>query len=210
MVSYSSIRPHIPNILTLLRVPALFLTVLFLYLSAPWSTAVAFGLYIVAAVSDWADGYIARRDKTTSVFGALFDALIDKVLNCGLFISFLSLPGYFPNNGYLFPVLLILTREFMVTGLRLVAAVNNLVLAAERSGKWKTAVQMISINILLANRAIRDLDTENKLPQRPLDILYQTGLVCFYASAILTFTSMVFYFRKHMGLIMESAGGKKE
>ena len=141
---------NLPNLITLSRIPLLFLIVACLFM--PWrgAAALAFILFIVGAVSDWLDGYLARRYGLISNFGKLMDALTDKIFMLGLFVALLVLGVFEPwTLAALFAVLLITAREFMITGLRLLAASRGVVLAAEKSGKIKTVFQLLSAGVLL-------------------------------------------------------------
>ena len=91
----------------------------------------AFILFILGALTDWADGYVARQQGLVSNFGKLMDALTDKVFMVGLFIALLVL-GVLPQVWALPLLLLILSREFLITGLRLVAASSGVVLGSSR------------------------------------------------------------------------------
>ena len=129
---------NLPNLLTLSRIPILFGVVGFLYLPFLGASSLAFVLFIIGALTDWADGYYARKQGLVSNFGKLMDALTDKVFMVGLFISLLVI-GILPE--WTLPLLLlILSREFLITGLRLVAASEGVVLAAEKSVKHKTCL----------------------------------------------------------------------
>jgi CDP-diacylglycerol--glycerol-3-phosphate 3-phosphatidyltransferase len=143
---------NLANAVTLSRFPILFVIVLLLYAPFPGARMTSFLLYLVSGFSDWLDGYIARRSGLVSNFGKFMDALSDKILVLGLLVTFLTLkivPTYF-----LFPVLLILGREFFVTGIRLVAMSRNVVIAAEKSGKIKTIFQMVSVGAFICSEAI--------------------------------------------------------
>ena len=155
-------------------------------IAAKW----AFGLYVLSALTDWLDGYLARKWQQITDFGKFIDALADKVLTSGLFVGLLALERL-PDWG-LYMVLLILTREFMVTGLRLVAAGKGHVMAAEKLGKWKTALQMVAIGIYL----FRDSQW-NTLPQ---ELLEYAGDIAFAAAGLLTVISGVSYFWKNRAL----------
>jgi CDP-diacylglycerol--glycerol-3-phosphate 3-phosphatidyltransferase len=90
-------------------------------------------------LTDWLDGYLARRWKMTTKFGALVDPLADKILVCAAFIGFV----YF-HLASVFVVICIIMREFLITGLRTLAASKGIVLSAEKAGKSKTITQMIT------------------------------------------------------------------
>ena len=122
---------NLPNLLTLSRIPILFGIVGLLYAPFPGASTIAFILFVIGALTDWADGYFARKQGLVSNFGKLMDALTDKVFMVGLFIALLAMNVL---QGWALPMLLlILSREFLITGLRLVAASSGIVLAAEKS-----------------------------------------------------------------------------
>lgn len=123
----------------------------------PWGKTLALALFILASLTDWLDGWLARRRGLETTFGALMDPLADKVLVAAAFICFIEQPGGL--GGPLvqaWMVLLIVAREFLVTGLRLVAREKGVVLKAERLGKHKTISQMVTIIVVLAGLAVRD------------------------------------------------------
>jgi CDP-diacylglycerol--glycerol-3-phosphate 3-phosphatidyltransferase len=131
---------NLPNKLTVGR---LVLTVLFLlvfFSGMPWGETVALVLFVVASITDHYDGKIARRDGLITNFGILMDPLVDKILTCSAFIAFVGrdlMPAWM--------VVIIVGRELAITGLRLLAAAQNIVLAAEGFGKHKTVSQIVAI-----------------------------------------------------------------
>ena len=198
---------HLPNIITLSRVPILFIIAALIELALPaaasakpvlWCATVAFVLYIAAAISDWLDGYLARRLNIVSTFGKLMDALTDKILNTGMFIAMLAV-GLLPR-WCVFIVLVVLVRELLVTGLRLVAAGKGIILAAERSGKIKTLLQFVSISILLGAVAAR-VDSWG-LPAEFVAHVETAGFACFHVAALLTVTSGAGYLIKYWDVFM--------
>lgn len=198
---------HLPNIITLSRVPILFVIAALVALALPqpgdgahvaWCATTAFVLYVLAAISDWLDGWVARRYNIVSTFGKLMDALTDKILNTGMFIALLAF-GVFPR-WFVFIVLVILVRELLVTGLRLVAAGKGIILAAERSGKIKTLLQFISISILLGTLAAK---TDGwPLPEVVVSAFDFGGIACFHVAAVLTVTSGAGYLIKYWDVFM--------
>ena len=188
---------NLPNLLTLSRIPILFGVVGFLYLPFLGASSLAFVLFIIGALTDWADGYYARKQGLVSNFGKLMDALTDKVFMVGLFISLLVI-GILPE--WTLPLLLlILSREFLITGLRLVAASEGVVLAAEKSGKHKTVSQMVAAILLLLAVAIR-ADFSERLPQIFGDILHWGGLGFFVIATLLTVSSGLQYMIKYWSI----------
>lgn len=136
---------NLPNKLTLSRfvLTGAFLGVTFSKI--PWHHTIALALFSAASLTDYFDGRIARRDNLITNFGILMDPLADKILICSAFIAFVGL--------HLMPawmVVIIVARELAITGLRLLAASKNVVLAAEGYGKHKTISQIVAaISILV-------------------------------------------------------------
>lgn len=198
---------NFPNALTLSRIPFLFLIVGLLAFPWPGSATMAFILFIVAGVTDWLDGYYARRYNLISIFGKLMDALTDKILMVGLFIAlivFKILPEPVLTLS-LFLLLLILCREFFITGLRLVAAANGVVLAAEKSGKQKTVSQILAMGCLLAVPMLtNDLGPMLKLDLAGLgEVVRWVGFGLFVLAAGLTVSSGIQYLVKYRAQLFE-------
>lgn len=128
--------------ITLVRVfmiPA-FMVAMYLSQSTPWCRYLALGIFILASVTDFVDGQIARRCHQVSDFGKFLDPLADKLLVISA-MSMFTQWGNFPA----WALMIVLTREFAVTGLRLVAAGNGRVIAAGWSGKVKTFSTMVAL-----------------------------------------------------------------
>ena len=197
---------NLPNLLTLSRIPILFGVVGFLYLPFAGANSLAFILFIIGALTDWADGYYARKQGLVSNFGKLMDALTDKVFMVGLFISLLVI-GILPE--WTLPLLLlILSREFLITGLRLVAASDGVVLAAEKSGKHKTVSQMVAAILLLSAVAVR-ADFPDQLPLILGDLLHWGGLGFFVIATLLTVSSGLQYMVKYWSIFTGRNEGKQ-
>jgi len=199
---------NLPNILTLSRIPILFLVVVFLYAPFTGASTVAFVLFVIGALTDWADGYYARKMQLVSNFGKLMDALTDKVFMVGLFITLLAL-GVLPGIWSLFLLLLILSREFLITGLRLVAASSGVVLAAEKSGKHKTVSQMVSAILLLLSLVVKN-DFPNLFPEVVGDVLYLGGVGFFVIATVLTVSSGTIYMTKYWSIFTGEEDAKSE
>jgi CDP-diacylglycerol--glycerol-3-phosphate 3-phosphatidyltransferase len=178
----------------------------FLYLPFSGASSLAFVLFIIGALTDWADGYYARKQGLVSNFGKLMDALTDKVFMVGLFISLLVI-GILPE--WTLPLLLlILSREFLITGLRLVAASDGVVLAAEKSGKHKTVSQMVAAILLLSAVAVR-ADFSERLPLIVGDVLHWGGLGFFVIATLLTVSSGLQYMVKYWSIFTGRNEGKQ-
>jgi CDP-diacylglycerol--glycerol-3-phosphate 3-phosphatidyltransferase len=198
-----------PNLITLSRVPTLFAVVVLMFFQFPGAATGAFVLFVLGGVSDWLDGYLARRYHIVSNFGKLMDALTDKVLVVGVMVAMLvPMPANHPatlSSAYLFWVLVIFSREFLITGLRLVAASQGLVLAAERSGKIKTVLQLVSVSVLLLQRMF-ELDFINLTAAHWVHVV---GVVLFVAAAALTAISGAGYLIKYWSTFMGRTGDLK-
>lgn len=135
---------NLPNILTLARIGAIPLIVLLLLFEgrvAGFWAALVFG---AAAVTDWLDGWLARRWQVVTVLGKFLDPLADKLIVMAALIMLIPL-GRVPA----WAVFLILARELVVTGLRSIASSEGIVIAASELGKFKTIFQMVAISCLL-------------------------------------------------------------
>lgn len=145
----------IPNILTISRI---LLSILLLFIATSWSSFVpnfvdiswrnyfVCLVFCIASITDFFDGFIARKFNVTSAFGEVFDPLADKMLILSAFISLLLL-----SRANEWAVFIILCREFFITGLRVVAASQNAIIAASQLGKYKTGFQILAIAFLLAD-----------------------------------------------------------
>ena len=149
-------KMNLPNLLTLARIPLMLAVIALLYPQSQdrmeWVSTIALLLFLFAALTDWLDGWLARKFGQVSDFGKFMDALADKVLTLGMFVSLLALGEL--EKWTLFPILFILSREFLITGLRLVAAGKGKKLAAEKIGKLKTVLQLVCISLFLATIAL--------------------------------------------------------
>lgn len=149
---------NLPNSITLSR---LVLTAVFVAGTAVESTAgdwIALGAFVIAAISDFLDGYLARRLGLVTPMGKLLDPLADKVLVCAAFV--------YLTSRELCPVwvtVVIVAREFLVTGLRQLAMEAGHVMAADRLGKWKTTWQLVFCITCLADFAFARHESPNTL-----------------------------------------------
>src|SRR5580658_9385772 len=136
---------NVPNKFTISRfVLTLAFLVVFCCQWPKFYETIALALFSVAGLTDYFDGKIARRDHLITNFGILMDPLVDKIMVCSAFIAFVGC-GW--TEAWM--VVIIVARELAITGLRLLAASKNLVLAAERFGKHKTISQIVAIISLL-------------------------------------------------------------
>ncbi len=141
---------NIPNILTVLRVLLIPLFVLFFYLPAHWSHLASSLVFTVAAVTDWLDGYLARRLQQSTPFGAFLDPVADKLM---VAVALVLLVEEHANLWLSLPAVIIIGREIVVSALRewMAELGARAQVAVSQLGKWKTAAQMVALVILLAN-----------------------------------------------------------
>lgn len=142
---------NLPNVITLSRIPLMFVIVGLMYCHWVGSATLAFVLFVAAASGDWLDGYLARKRGLITDFGKLMDALADKIMVMGLVIAFVGRPGH---EIPVVLALITLCREFLVTGMRLVAASKGVIVPADKGGKSKTITQLVALGFLLGSPMI--------------------------------------------------------
>lgn len=149
---------NLPNQLTVAR---FFLTLAFVAaMSVQWPFSYTAGLvlFIIASLTDYADGEIARRWNLVTDFGKLMDPLVDKIMMAAAFICLVpakALPAWV--------AIVIISREFLITGLRLLAASKGVVLPAERMGKHKTIWQIVTVIFFLLLLALAEVGIEGRV-----------------------------------------------
>jgi CDP-diacylglycerol--glycerol-3-phosphate 3-phosphatidyltransferase len=136
---------NVPNVLTMLRIVAVPVVVVALLEETPKGDVIAAAVFALAAFTDGLDGYIARRRREITTFGKLMDPLADKLLITAALVSLVSL-----NRLAAWVAMVIIAREFAVTGLRSVAAERGVVIEASWLGKVKTALQVLAVFALIA------------------------------------------------------------
>ena len=139
----------IPNLLTILRLLAApGIAVMFLYFTRPWADWFALVLFVLAAVTDWFDGYLARLWKQESRLGAMLDPIADKAM---VVIALLVVTGFSGMNPWiLLPATVIMFREVFVSGLREFLGDTAGTLKVTRLAKWKTTAQMLALAVLFS------------------------------------------------------------
>jgi CDP-diacylglycerol--glycerol-3-phosphate 3-phosphatidyltransferase len=191
---------NVPNKLTISR---FILTVAFLvviFTSAPYFETVALLLFSAAGLTDYYDGKIARRDNLITNFGILMDPLADKILVCSAFIAFLG-RGWLPA----WMVVIVVARELAITGLRLLAASKNLMLAAEGFGKHKTISQIVAIIAILVLHSYQQWGVLGAIFGFSFlggPWIVQFTALSIWVAMILTFTSGGFYLWRNRGLYL--------
>ncbi|MCI8427605.1 MAG: CDP-diacylglycerol--glycerol-3-phosphate 3-phosphatidyltransferase [Lachnospira sp.] len=178
---------NLPNKLTILRIVIIPLFVLFLYVDIGdnVNSYIAALLFIVASLTDLLDGKIARKYNLVTNFGKFMDPLADKLLVCSALIALVDIEKL---AGWI--VIIIIARDFIINGLRVLAADNGIVIAASYWGKLKTTCQMIMIVLLIV-----DLD---------IPYMYVINNFFVYIALILTIISLFDYIYKNYKVLMKS------
>lgn len=177
---------NLPNKLTLFRVILIPFFVFFLL--APYfegyGNYIAVAIFIVASITDFLDGKIARKYHLVTNFGKFMDPLADKLLVSSALICLVAL-----NKIPAWIVIVIIAREFIISGFRLVAADNGVVIAASYWGKFKTAFQMVTVIVLILNI--------------PGEVFAVIGTVLIYISLVLTIISLIDYIAKNKDVLKD-------
>jgi CDP-diacylglycerol--glycerol-3-phosphate 3-phosphatidyltransferase len=171
---------NLPNILSLLRILLIPVLIVLFFLPSPYAPEMACFVFFVACVTDWLDGYLARRWDQTSPFGAFLDPVADKLI---VAIALLLILFKTPEWYILLPVTVIIGREITVSALRewMAELGQRNVVKVSVMGKWKTGFQMLSIGCLIFYKPLWGL------------AIFDIGLVLLYLAAFLTLSSMYNY-----------------
>lgn len=168
-------KMNLANKVTLLRFLLVPVFILIVTLFHGWVADLLAGLvFIVAACTDFIDGHIARSRNLITTFGKFMDPLVDKILVTAAMVALVAM-----ERIPAWVVILILAREFAITGLRTVAVSEGVVIAASWLGKWKTACQMVALALLLLYT----------LPCLPNTFIFALGQILLYAALVLTYLS---------------------
>ena len=177
---------NLPNKLTVLRIIMVPFFVFFMLtdVGGEANKWIALILFCVASLTDMLDGKIARKYHLVTNFGKFMDPLADKLLVCAAMVCLVA-------TGQLaaWIVIIIISREFIISGFRLIASDNGIVIAASMWGKFKTVFQMLMIIVLIAN-----------IPLAAFDMI---GTVLTYVALVLTVVSLVDYIAKNKDILKE-------
>src|SRR4051794_5604077 len=186
------------NRLTLSR---LFLTIYFFAaLNSSWQygRTIALIVFLMAGVSDFVDGEIARRYRIVTNFGKLMDPLVDKIMMAAAFISLVPIKGAIPA----WAATTVVGREFLITGLRLIASAKGQVLPAERLGKHKTSWQIVTVIFFLALLSIRELRYASGVDEWWRRTWNDGGKALVFIAVMLTLYSGLAYAWRHRDLVV--------
>lgn len=177
---------NLPNKITIFRVVMIPVFLIFLLVPGiPYGNYIATVVFVIACLSDALDGYLARKYHLVTNFGKFMDPLADKLLVCSALICFVEL-SYMPA----WVVIVIIAREFIISGFRLIASDNGVVIAASYWGKFKTIAQMITCILLIV--------------QIPFAWVVPVEQVMIYLSLILTVISLCEYIWKNRSVLSET------
>jgi CDP-diacylglycerol--glycerol-3-phosphate 3-phosphatidyltransferase len=189
---------NLPNAITLSRIPMMFIIVGLMFCEWPGAATLAFALFIAAAIGDWLDGHLARTRNLVSNFGKLMDAMADKVMVMGIVIALVD-----KHEIPLVLALITLCREFLVTGMRMVAATKGVVVAADGGGKTKTVTLLIALGFFLGAPMLL-LDGASFFhweASGAAGYVARTGVIIFAAGTVLSVWSGYRYFAMNAKLV---------
>lgn len=194
---------NLPNKLTISRIIMAGILLVLMTIDFHYSKLLALLVFSIASITDALDGQLARRKYGVTAFGALMDPLADKILTAVAFVSFVAIDIPEEANSALLPAwiaVVIIAREFMVTGLRLLAAGQGKIISAGSWGKHKTTWQIVVIILLLIGLTVRN---DFLIPMEinviaPFDLYFHWfALISGMGVAIITLLSGFFYFREN-------------
>jgi len=182
---------NLPNKVTLGRLTLVFVLLILMSFDGPGPLNAALVVFIVAAVSDFLDGYLARKYHMTTEFGRAADPFVDKLVVLGALIFLLRFPDTFVKPWM---VVVVLARELLVTGLRAIAESRGIAFAADAIGKVKTVLQLVAIGVEI-------LVIANNLDTTGLTVL---RYVLLYLAVGFTILSGVEYVGRARSLLLEN------
>ncbi len=183
----------LPNLLTLSRILAIPIVVATFYVPGDYARWFACALFSAAGVTDWLDGHMARRWSQQSELGRFLDPIADKLLVAATLFMLVAM-GRLSTEWALLPALVILCREILVSGLREYLAELRVGLPVSRLAKWKTAIQMVAIGVLIVGDAGPAL-----LP------IVAIGEILLWVAALLTLITGYDYLRAGLAHMMQAA-----
>jgi len=183
---------NLPNVLTYGRIAAAPLIGATYYIPGNWGPWIAFSIFIVASVTDYFDGYLARAWKQQSALGRMLDPIADKLL-VSVSILVLAVDGMFDGTSF-WAAVIILMREIFVSGLREFLAELRVSVPVTRLAKWKTTMQLIAVAALLIAPALQGARQ---------GMIIDFGLTFFWAAAIVTLYTGYDYFRAGLKQLVE-------
>lgn len=179
-----------PNTITMIRIALTPVFMALLLLDIPYGNYIALAVFLIASLTDGLDGYIARKYNKVTTFGKFVDPLADKLLVCAAILIFVQM-GKMPAVA----AMLIISRDFVVTSLRVVAMSENVVIAAALSGKFKMVTQVVSISVMLTG-----LSEFYLIPE-----MLSVNTLCVWVMTLVTVYSGVDYVISNWGILKSGA-----
>jgi CDP-diacylglycerol--glycerol-3-phosphate 3-phosphatidyltransferase len=189
---------NLPNQLTVLRLGMCGLLIVSMSIAWPYAATTAFLIFVIASLTDWADGHIARSRNLITDLGKLLDPLADKILILGTFIALAVEPHHLAP---MWMVVVIAAREFLISGLRQIAAAKQKILAAEKIGKHKTISQIVAALASLGWLSLGEFGLQNNGLARFL-LAAQPWL--YWIALLITVISGAVYFAKNASIVSAS------
>ena len=187
---------NLPNKLTTARVVLIpFFVAALLIRSIPYGDTIALVIFVIASLTDLFDGMIARKYNLITNFGKFMDPLADKLLVSAALICLMQL-GRIPC----WIVIVIISREFIISGFRLIAAERSIVIAAGIWGKFKTACTMVAVVVLIVEQQLISFGNTDGAAY---GFFHMTGFVLIYVSLLLTIISLVDYIVQNRDVLKE-------
>lgn len=194
---------NLPNKLTLLRIILVPFFIIAMLVNFPFHYLVAGCIFGVASVTDTLDGKIARSRNLVTDFGKFADPLADKILVLTALVCFLQV-GLLGSFGAI-PVIIVLFREFAVSGIRLVAASSGKVVAANIWGKIKTVSQMVGISVIFAMQVVLELLSAMKVSTGFIsEVFYYIGNGLIWLSTVFTLISGIIYLKDNISFLKDN------
>lgn len=194
---------NLPNKLTLLRIILVPFFIIAMLVNFPFHYLVAGYIFGVASVTDTLDGKIARSRNLVTDFGKFADPLADKILVLTALVCFLQV-GLLGSFGAI-PVIIVLFREFAVSGIRLVAASSGKVVAANIWGKIKTVSQMVGISVIFAMQVVLEVLNAMKVSTGFItEVFYYIGNGLIWLSTVFTLISGIIYLKDNISFLKDN------
>ena len=194
---------NLPNKLTLLRIILVPFFIIAMLVNFPFHYLVAGCIFGVASVTDTLDGKIARSRNLVTDFGKFADPLADKILVLTALVCFLQV-GLLGSFGAI-PVIIVLFREFAVSGIRLVAASSGKVVAANIWGKIKTVSQMVGISVIFAMQVVLEVLNAMKVSTGFItEVFYYIGNGLIWLSTVFTLISRIIYLKDNISFLKDN------
>ncbi|MCI5617817.1 MAG: CDP-diacylglycerol--glycerol-3-phosphate 3-phosphatidyltransferase [Ruminococcus sp.] len=194
---------NLPNKLTLLRIILVPFFIIAMLVNFPFHYLVAGCIFGIASVTDTLDGKIARSRNLVTDFGKFADPLADKILVLTALVCFLQV-GLLGSFGAI-PVIIVLFREFAVSGIRLVAASSGKVVAANIWGKIKTVSQMVGISVIFAMQVVLEVLNAMKISTGFVsEVFYYIGNGLIWLSTLFTLISGIIYLKDNIGFLKDN------